>query len=902
MKYCKYCGGELHTDAVFCKYCGGQQSTRQGRKKSGKKKLITAVIAFVLVAALVITTFWRPGFLWKYINRNVAGNLTTSALNFSTDESDMLFKDAEEDPELKKDAEDYTPYSTGSAITWTQQEIDAGKEYSAGVAPDSAVADLAGVTVDLGQCNLTDQATLTVRIPESKSSAAEFCRNATLYDFSLTANSEDSGNTAIQGFAEPVRVEIPYTAAGDSFPMVRYYDMENDSWETVPADRTEKGIEFYVTHFSPYVVFDYEIPQYDRLSPDIKINLDAYKLIEEAKTKDYQKAFLEYVQGDPSEIEQQFLDTVSEDANTCVSIGGLPVSLADFMLNTRFTKWSGNALGGIGVICTTYLVTREIWATKSIPEALQVLLKRGLDIGAALSTSVSIGAGIAAKSSLVSTAAAATLSTVAAAASVAAIFFTIAGLMNTIHQMQMSAIYGGYEDGTELAYRTFNQKLSFDPYTGQFRIWLNHHEHTKLEYWSNYRISLKSVCFEDVSGRYYTGALYNMPPSGRIYADSAASWAPVMEYCKKTYGLENAIKNFEKFVDVYCQFFWTQPMAVKNTFFKFGFHEVPGNGRTAELYQEPFSNASYVRRQKDQIMKTCEPLIEGVMKEMVIDIRRKTHESVQRYVNEVNKEITFVLEYTDEKGNPLTLADSPYKDNYIVIGIDNTRWDRSGTPAWVVNMDQQKLFSCTFGAYTLSQPKEQGLDQLQVYKNEKAYLKGDAPIAVIPFTFDMPKTTVRLKADDIFGTWNINTDVGEFGSEMTDQQISAYIESMRKLAAQGAAGVDMGDVEEYLKTYEESMRKALGNHSGTMTITDAGGGKITAVITYSDAADHPSRYTGTYDPQSRKVKLTNDDKQALDPGLSFTIESGPPLHFTTTVSFDSQIANYEYTLSGEKAQ
>ena len=898
MKYCKYFGQQIHTDAVFCKYCGCEQSMRQVKKGSKKKKLIMSAVAIVLVAALAVTTFWKPGFFWKFKYRNVTDDMVSSADDLPDDESDMLFKDAAEDPVLKAMAEDYTSYSPGSSIRWTEQEIAAGKVYHSVVSPDEPSAVLSGITVDIGACDIAGNSTLSVRIPESKSSADESCRNATLYDLSLIQNSEVSGDIPIESFAEPVRIEIPYTASDDTFPMVQYYDAENNGWELIPSEQTGTGLEFYVTHFSPYVVFEYEIPSYDHLTPDLKINLDANKIIQSAQVKDYQKAFMDFVQGDQGELKAQYKDIIADQTNTCVSVGGLPVSLADLMKSGSFASLSGNILGGIGVLCTTYLFVREIQATKSIPEQMDVLLKRGFDLGAAFSTTVSIGSTAAA---YLFPAKAAIAATVGAVASIAAVFFTIAGLMNTIHQMQMSATYGGYEDGAELAYRTFSQKLSFDPQKGCFFINLNHYEHTSLDYWSNNYISFKSCCFEDKAGMYFTGKLYNLPPADRMYTNSSASWAQVMNYCKKTYGLENAVKNYEKYVDLYCRFFWSQSPAVKNAFFKFGYHEVPGNGRTAEIYNEPFYNDSYVRRMKDEIMKTSEPLIEGVLKEMVLDIRAKTHAAYQNYVNEVNSEISFVLDYRDKEGNPLSLADSPYKDSYIVVGIDDTRWNRGSTPAWEVDKTQQKLFTCTFAAYSLSQPVEKNLDQLQVFKNEEEYLQGKAPIAVIPFSLQMPVTTVRMNAGDIFGTWNVSTDVGEFGSAMTDQQVNSYIETMKELARSGAAGVDMNGIEEYLRVYEESMRKALGNHSGTMVITDAGEGRITAVITYSDAADHPSRYSGTYDPQSRVVILKNDDTQALDPGLQFTVDPGPPMRFSTEVSYNSEIADYRYTMSGVKA-
>ena len=53
--------------------------------------------------------------------------------------------------------------------------------------------------------------------------------------------------------------------------------------------------------------------------------------------------------------------------------------------------------------------------------------------------------------------------------------------------------------------------------------------------------------------------------------------------------------------------------------------------------------------------------INATLKEMVVDIRKKAHESVQRYISEINAKVVFELDYKDEEGHELTLKDSLYK-------------------------------------------------------------------------------------------------------------------------------------------------------------------------------------------------------------------------------------------------
>ena len=68
-KFCKYCGAPRVRNAKFCNKCGAVLAG----KSSGKKKLYAAVISFVLVLALVLTAFWKPGFFYMLKGDKLSG-------------------------------------------------------------------------------------------------------------------------------------------------------------------------------------------------------------------------------------------------------------------------------------------------------------------------------------------------------------------------------------------------------------------------------------------------------------------------------------------------------------------------------------------------------------------------------------------------------------------------------------------------------------------------------------------------------------------------------------------------------------------------------------------------------------------------------------------------------------
>ena len=895
MRYCKFCGNRIGDQANFCRTCGKQvgnfnmtpvmplqqQPVAKPQKKSPKKKILAVVISLVLVAAILITTFWKPGFYWMIRYSGAVSGME----EFSYDpDKDYGLEDYYQMPDISPDiaaqAADYEPCGTGSAVTWSDSEIKGAKVITGKVTVDKPVAEMDGIKVDFGNCNISGDSTVSVRVPESKSEPAEFLRNATLYDLTLTQKQEadsESREVEISEFVEPVTVTVPYTAKENTYPVVQYYNKAESRWEIVPYDINEKEgtIDFYVTHFSPYATFEYEIPEYDSLTPNLKICVDGYKIISTARQRDTVQLYVDALQGESDKIKSEYTKIIMEEVGNVVSVGGMPISIGDVAVGSAFSKITSGFAGVIGAVTTTYCVISEMSVKETIPDALKVLMDHGVDIAAATASLVGVGATIAEAAGV---AAAATLSTVA---SIVGVVLTGMSIMIMIYNDAMKTQYGGYSDSTELAYYTFNKMVSFDGTTGNFSIDLTHQEHLMLDQIAGGKMTFKNICAGEKGGSAIYAPIYN-----RLYM-SDIGWARVMQYCKQKYGLEKAIPEFEKRVDTYCEFFWQQHSYVKHCFFRYGYASVPGNGSTSELYQDPSNHAEYSKKQKKEIMELSRNLIKGVIKELVLEVRRQAHESVQRYTDEVNSEVIFELNYKDKKGNPLTLNDSPYKGKYIVLDVDSSKWDRAKNPAWVVNMDSTELFRCTYGAYTLAgEPAK-----LLVYENEAEYLSGGKVLAELGFSFERPKTIVNLDPLDIFGDWDIELNMAEMGSAITDEYTKMYIDAMK------AQGVDMSAYE---NAYKEAMKNATGLKKGVMTITDLGNGKVKATINYEDKTRAATVYEGTYDSASRTLDLKVTSAQSLDPPLKFTIKEGDPLSFETNEKESSEIVNYEFTLTGKK--
>ena len=72
VRFCKFCGNQISAKAQFCKYCGNHVGKSRELKK--RRALISSAVALFMVAVLIITAFWQPGFYWriKYSKENKA--------------------------------------------------------------------------------------------------------------------------------------------------------------------------------------------------------------------------------------------------------------------------------------------------------------------------------------------------------------------------------------------------------------------------------------------------------------------------------------------------------------------------------------------------------------------------------------------------------------------------------------------------------------------------------------------------------------------------------------------------------------------------------------------------------------------------------------------------------------
>ena len=68
----------------------------------------------------------------------------------------------------------------------------------------------------------------------------------------------------------------------------------------------------------------------------------------------------------------------------------------------------------------------------------------------------------------------------------------------------------------------------------------------------------------------------------------------------------------------------------------------------------------------------------------------------------------------------------------------------------------------------------------------------------------------------------------------------------------------------------------------------------------TDVEAEVARYAAARETATEQLQALYEN-QALDPGLQFTVDPGPPMRFSTEVSYNSEIADYQYTMSGVKA-
>lgn len=156
-------------------------------------------------------------------------------------------------------------------------------------------------------------------------------------------------------------------------------------------------------------------------------------------------------------------------------------------------------------------------------------------------------------------------------------------------------------------------------------------------------------------------------------------------------------------------------------------------------------------------------------------------------------------------------------------------------------------------------------------------------------------------SDDIFGEWDVTQVISEFKSDYYDaymQQMESY---MQYLSEAEKAEYEKA-MKEYMKQYQESfdMYKNKENKA-KMTIEDTLGDSVSVTIIYESAPEMVNTYTGTFDKESKVMKVTNDNPQAFDPGLELQFGiMNDKLYFEGKVDYQSDMVTYSYVITGYK--
>lgn len=188
-----------------------------------------------------------------------------------------------------------------------------------------------------------------------------------------------------------------------------------------------------------------------------------------------------------------------------------------------------------------------------------------------------------------------------------------------------------------------------------------------------------------------------------------------------------------------------------------------------------------------------------------------------------------------------------------------------------------------------------------------------------------PESDPQALTGDIFGTWEIQSEMQGYNSPMLDQ----YINIMGSAAGMAAGGDDaVGQiVGDSLKQYAEEYGKISGELSnsttkGKMVIKPSEKkGEVKVAVKFEGEAPL-EKYNGTYDETTMILKLQREDtnykdskgnvydlsKFGLAPGMELTIYKDvnekdpdhPIMTFEGTTAMDNQFASFNSKLSGKK--
>ena len=891
-KFCKYCGAPRVRNAKFCNKCGAVLAG----KSSGKKKLYAAVISFVLVLALVLTAFWKPGFFYMLKGDKLSGESSEIAHGINAGNQpvpEMAETDVftgpdglsqEENEQLSAKYEEAMNTGSGLSLSWSDAEIAAAPAATTPVSPGNTSVEAGGVRADFGEFNVTDNTEFTVRSLPNKDIGDPDVLNTASYDLSLGETDE---------FIEPVTVQLPYnpTTAG-SFPVVQHFDETKGVWQYEPTkyNAASGTLDVSLTHFSPVTVEEYINKEYVELQPDIHFYIDPNQEVEnylstidtseDPKYSTYDSAVQAHA--------KNLYENLSQTSNP-VTIGGVALSISKlrcssfagqvskaFLFYKNTISYFDDVVGDMGLAITMFQVFTDYLDTQSVSDTVA---KNWIAIAGAAGSMVFTGGTLA----------------------VFTVCMYVVSLISDYEKLRAADRYDGYASASEWGYRQYNDELYYFPSNsyvcgGSNMRWMishkNHIAYTKYlkkygpgraGWLAEWRFACKE-CNPDYAE--YVKLSYN----------DCKGWAVVLRDCKKKYGSKDALKHFEMIVDSYCWTFWNQDYLIKNSY------AVLANSRAVGTYPSMSTLRQYANSMKKDVMDCCDAMIRKFLREQIEEGKKAVYNSFMKMNEQFNRELRFETDIRDKDGNELTLSQTAYKNNFIIMDTRDKKV-KQDTP-WVIDKDKKQVFACTAVAYSLAGDPQ----QLLIYKDEASYQKDEAPIATLPFTLADPVTTIKMNVnDDIFGTWDLAMNIGGLSSQMSEDMIREYEKQMQE-ALENGEDVDMSQVEALKEQYAQAMQNALGDQKGTMVITDLGKDdstgvhSVSATVTYASAPGQVTNYSGTYDEKSRKLVLKNTNQQMLDPGLDITITPGNPLTFTTELSYDSYGANYSAVMKGTKLE
>lgn len=792
--YCTRCGKELNDGANFCPNCGAsvekcrdmQINKRKqpngtafykkyaSAKAKANKRFGIKLTAVLLAMLLLLTGFWKPGFIRKlFVEDKQYDVYSYDDETTNREEPAGDFAEADED----------TPMGVSSiGITSSDRQVE--PQTATVNSENYRVALDNGVTVDFGVGGLLGDEELCIKTIGPKSDG-EY--EAQAYDFSM-------GET--HHFPKLVAITVPYDASWGENIFVQYFNEGTNEWEILWSEPEGNGfVTFWTDHFSTFAVFR-------RMVEDGPVTAEGPLLVPiltERENKTWcclNYAVLAKQLRESMETAQSLSSGNSDSYGTEVMLNILndTGSFGEYAFTAAETQAFGTANSGAAALCGG---AARILSKAGVAMSLGKMMIQYYRTGDFMKTLAENGTDLAQMAlSLGGAAASGASAALLGAASYALLVY------NVTNDVMENVNLRSAENTAEYAYRQFtNNYVTYIAKEGRCSY-------------------IYGKTLYKVLSQTWQATELQLSTDNQGMAQWEAALQYISDHNRKT--PERISVETMRLIDDYCNVFWKLPQIDPQTLQSFLEDSEAGvysKEKLSEVYKAPTTSeqAMYTQRFKAELCAWLKPVLEDMAKKAYIQTLVLTLQNAQALESKMNETVRFrVADLNCED-----FSESPYAE--YPIYLRQFRFDKS---MWQFNKENNYTQECTYYMYfcagmpryvDIETPNERTSVRFQIEDNEPEtiiYVSGDLRPEETAMAELPEETSPTLSFDMVKGSYEYDRDgdrrVYEIGGEAGD----CYF-----VADDNGDRLDSRDWGGVSGSYESN-----SENSGCMTIKDAESG------------------------------------------------------------------------------